>query len=145
VIDLTGAEWRVGRVWLGRAAPRFRRMGKKAGGDVGREASAWVPFDLGSWGDVEAVLAVVVVLLLIVFVIIPLLLFGADLVIVGGALAASITGRLLLGRPWTVQAECVDGHHELMSWSVSGWRRSRLAIEEIAQAIAAGSQPHLRE
>jgi hypothetical protein len=115
---------------------------KEGARDVGWGLPNWVPFDFGDLGDVEAVVAVVVAVVLIVFVIIPLLLFGVELVVVGGALAASIISRMLLGRPWTVEAERVGGRREVLSWSVSGWRRSDRAIDEIAQALAAGSRPH---
>jgi hypothetical protein len=137
-----GTEWRVGRVWIGRGAPRFRKVRSEAAGDIGGQVPNWVPVDIGSWGDLEATIAVVIALVLLVFVIIPLLLFGVELIIVGVAVAASIIGRLLLGRPWIVQAQSIGRTREVRTWRVSGWRRSRQVIAEIAQGLAAGSDPN---
>jgi hypothetical protein len=138
VVSPSGTEWRVGRVWLARPAPRVRRVWKRDAGDVGWD---WVPFDLGDWADLEAVILIAIALVLVVFVIVPLLLFGVELIVVGGALAASIIGRLLFGRPWIVRAESLGGTREVLSWRVSGWRGSERAMDEIAQALAAGSNP----
>ncbi len=103
---------------MGRRAPRLRRVSGDAAGDIAN----WVPFDIGDWGDLEAAIAIAIALLLIVFVVIPLFVFGIELILVGVAVAASIIGRLLLGRPWIVAAERGD-KGETVLWEVSGWRR----------------------
>jgi hypothetical protein len=73
-------------------------------------------------------------------VLIPLLLFGVELVIVGCLLAAGILARLLLGRPWLIEAQLIDGAR-ILEWQVSGWRRSQRLIEQVASDLEAGREP----
>jgi hypothetical protein len=136
-----GVEWRVGRRWISRRLPRWRkvRVGKPREGDVA-EAVLTIP-DPGGLDDIGAAILVFVGLVVVVFVVVPLLLFGVELIILGLVLAASIAGRALLGRPWVVQASPVEGDAQVMAWKVSGWRTSARAIGEVATALEAGLDP----
>lgn len=136
-----GVEWRVGRRWISRRLPRWRkvRVGKPREGDAA-EAVLTIP-DPGGLDDIGAAILVFVALVVVVFVVVPLLLFGFELIILGLVLAASIAGRALLGRPWIVQATQVEGDARVMAWKVSGWRTSARVIEEVATALNAGLDP----
>jgi hypothetical protein len=136
-----GVEWGVGRRWISRRLPRWRkvRVGKPREGDVA-EAVLTIP-DPGGLDDIGAAILVFVALVVVVFVVVPLLLFGVELIILGLVLAASIAGRTLLGRPWIIQAGPVDGDAQVMAWKVRGLRRSARVIGEVAVALEAGLDP----
>ncbi len=136
----SGEEWRVGRRWIGRDMPRWRKVRMRK---VESDPSLYVP----GGGDLED-LALGVLLLVggvvVVVILIPLLLFGVELIALGFLIAASILGRSLLGRPWVIRAAPVDGDAgETISWKVVGWRRSSRLIDEVATALAAGMAPPL--
>jgi hypothetical protein len=135
----SGATWRIGRVWRGRGDERRRKPVLRW-----RDGGRWLPSDFGGVDSLEGLLVVVVVVVLVVFVVIPLLLFGIELIIIGIAFAASIVGRLFLGRPWIVAAESQDETREVLAWEVSGWRRSGRVIDEVARAISTGRDPKPR-
>lgn len=140
----SGTTWRIGRLWRGRGDQRRRRP-VLAWRDGGSDAGNWLPSDIGGVDSLEGMLVVVAVVVLVVFVVIPLLLFGIELIIIGIAFAASIVGRLFLGRPWIVVAESQDETRDVLAWEVSGWRRSGRVIDEVAQAISTGRDPEPRE
>jgi hypothetical protein len=136
VTSPSGVEWRMGRRWLGGRIPRFRRVTAEAGSDIAWQSGNWLPGDVADWGDLEGWLVAVVALVLIVFVLIPLLLFGVELIVLGAVVAASLIGRLFLGRPWVVAARSNDG--QVLTWNVKGWRRSGRLLDDAARALATG-------
>ena len=139
-----GMEWRIGRRWISRGLPHWRRVrfGKPRAGEAA-EAVLMLP-DIGDV-DLGATVLVVVGVAVVAIVVIPLFLFGIELVVLGLVVAAGIVGRTLLGRPWVVRAVPVGGGAQVLAWRVSGWRRSARVIEEIAAALDAGRDPQLAE
>jgi hypothetical protein len=143
----SGDEWRIGRRWISRSLPRWRkmRMGKISPGDAA-EAAWWsIPTpdfgDVGGLDDFAAAIALVVAAVVIALVLIPLLLFGIELVIAGLVIAVGILARGLLGRPWVVQAIPGDRASDSLAWRVRGWRRSGRLIDEVAASLASGLTP----
>jgi hypothetical protein len=137
----SGDEWKVGRRWLGRRTrlPRWRRATDL--GIDGFDAASLLDFDSG----IAVGIALLVIGVLALFVLIPLLLFGIELIAVGAVLAAGILGRVLLGRPWTIEARNLQSN-VTRTWEVSGWQQSATTIGEISATLAAGGQlPHPRE
>jgi hypothetical protein len=136
-----GVEWRVGRRWLSRRLPHWRkvRMGKPRAGDAA-EAVLTIP-DFGGLDDLGAAVLVVVAVVVVAVVVVPLLLFGIELIVLGLVVAAGIVGRALLGRPWVVQAAPADGEAHVLAWKVGGWRRSARVINEVATALNSGLDP----
>jgi hypothetical protein len=107
----------------------------RLGGTADAAASAdWSPADLL---ELDA-LVIVVALVVIVFVVIPLLLFGIELIIAGAVIAIGAIGRLLLGRPWTIEAASSSG--QTVTWRVAGWRDSREAVDDAARTLEAGHE-----
>ncbi len=141
VIDPTGTQWRVRRVWLTRKTPRLRRVKTP---DLSSASGFPLP-DVSAADQAEVILAAIVALVVIVFVAIPLLLFGLELLIVGLVLTAGALGHLLLGRPWVIQAWTADPNGASYEWQIAGWRRSGAAIDQIATALVAGENPNLLE
>jgi hypothetical protein len=131
-----GTEWRVGRRWLTRGMRHNWAWRRKKGGDV-------ADFDLleGLPGlDLDEALLFVAAVLVVLLVLIPLLLFGFELVLVGCVLAASLVGRLLLGRPWLIEARTVTpaSAGRVVQWQVSGWRQSNELVRDVAADLTAG-------
>lgn len=106
---------------------------------------------LGQLGGIDsgegavAILVAIVAIVLAVFVLVPLLLFGVELIIVGVAIALGMLGRLFLGRPWVVAAECLDSPGTGFAWRVSGIRRSQRVLDQVAAALEAGATPEPAE
>jgi hypothetical protein len=139
VVAPSGVEWRIGRLWVSRRLPRWRRV------HLGEGASdaAWnIPIpDVGSVDDLAAVVLIVVGAVVFAVVLVPLLLFGIELIIVGLLIAAGILGRSLLGRPWIVRASPASDDDRVVAWKVSGIRRSTRVIDEVATSLTNGLPP----
>lgn len=131
-----GEEWRVGRRWITRGRPRWRRV--PAGKATGEALS--LP-DIGDPQDLAASLAIVLGAIVVAAIIIPLLLFGIELIVLGFVIAGSIAGRGLLGRPWIVEAHPVGASVPTYAWRVSGWRQSARLVDDVAAALSAGLNP----
>jgi hypothetical protein len=102
-----GVQWRVGRLWINRRLPKWRRV------RLGETASdaAWsspIP-EVGSLEDLAGGVAIIVGIVVFAVVLIPLLLFGIELILLGLLIALGILGRGLLGRPWVVRATPAGG------------------------------------
>ena len=69
----------------------------------------------------------------------PLLLTLAVVLLIGiPVLAATLFGRVALGRPWRIEA-IRDG--ERRAWDVAGWRESRLAMDELRRSALGTGEP----
>jgi hypothetical protein len=132
----SGEDWHVGRRWITRGLPRWRRV---PAGKSGAEALS-LP-DMGGPEDLVVSIAVILGAIVVAVILIPLLLFGIELIVLGFAIAAGILGRGLLGRPWIVHATRTGESTPELSWKVSGWRGSARLIDEVATALAAGLDP----
>ncbi len=136
----SGEDWRVGRRWISRELPRWRkvRMGKARAGDAADVLS--IP-DFGGLDDIGAAVLVIVAVVVVAIVVVPLLLFGIELIALGLVVAAGIVGRTLLGRPWVIRATPLGDGAKALTWQVIGWRRSTRVIDEVVTALAAGMSP----
>jgi hypothetical protein len=135
-----GGRWRVRRRWLDRPLPalgrRFRESRQK-GLEEGVVDGLW-GFDIGEgWAGIAFVAALV----LIVFVLLPLLGVALELIALIFVLCSGVIGRVLLGRPWTVEAVPQDEHADTFSLPVKGWRRADDVAADLAQVIAATGRP----
>jgi hypothetical protein len=134
-----GAEWAVGRRWMTRKVRRSWKWRRRTSSDL------IASFPGGDWaGDsLGGAVLILVGVLIIALVLVPLLLFGIEFIVVGCVLAASLAGRVVLGRPWTVEARTLGpaGSERHLEWSVPGWRRSGKVIDAIAKDLTAGREP----
>jgi hypothetical protein len=133
----SGQQWRVGRSWISRRLPRWRRVRV---GEASGEALLSIP-DGGSLDDLGVALLVAVGALVVAVILIPLLLFGIELILLGLAIAAGILGRGLLGRPWVVRATPHDNPAGALTWKVAGLKRSARVIDEVSSALSSGLDP----
>lgn len=134
VTDPEGARWRVRRRWLmAPIRPRYR------GADASNFDLPGGGFDAadGVLGAIVAVIAIIVLAAFVAFVVIPLALLLVEVLIFLVLAGAGLAGRVLLRRPWTLEARRL-GASTRMTWSVAGWRDSREALDEIAAALQAG-------
>ncbi len=142
----SGQEWRIGRRWIGRPIPRWRKMRsrkthKADGGRIDAAEALFSVPDFNGLDDLGAAVFIVLALVVIALVLVPLLLFGIELILLGLLVAAGIVGRTLLGRPWIVQAIPSDDKADTLTWPVVGWRRSTRVIKEVATSLEAGRNP----
>lgn len=139
-----GTRWRVRRRWLDRPAPkpwtrwRRQRAHRDDGADVG---SRGVEALLDGIDSLALAAAVVAALALVVFVLLPLLGIALELAIVLALLASAVFGRVVLRRPWTIEAVGVEDAGRRSAFAVTGWRRSRRALAALAAAIEATGPP----
>jgi hypothetical protein len=62
---------------------------------------------------------------------------GVESFDLASGLVFDTVGRLLFGQPWTIEA--VSGRQR-RTWEVTGWQRSRLAVDQIAWALEHGEE-----
>lgn len=136
-----GRSWRVRRRWVprlgdetvwGRVRRRFRQVVRRVG-----DAADAEPGCLEIFGDGILIgLAVVAFLLIALFVVIPLLIAIVDLAILLLLALLGIAARVLLGRPWQVQAVADDGTR--LEWRIVGWQASADLVVQVEQCLVGG-------
>jgi hypothetical protein len=103
---------------------------------VGLESFSW-----GADSSIVASIAVAVLIAVRVFLLLPLIGIALELILVFVVLSSGIVGRLVLRRPWIIEARNLDDPERSISFKVKGWRRSGQAIEELIRAIPASGLP----
>lgn len=128
-----GNRWYVRRVWLP-WRPKWRGRRKKPELRVNDrvEDAAGCLFD---WD----VLLVIVALLVAVFFAWPLLLALAELAVLGLLALLGVLARVILRRPWIVEATPATGPGR-WRWKVVGWRRSGEVVELVAAQLGTGAR-----
>jgi hypothetical protein len=90
--------------------------------------------------------AIAALLAAVVFFLLPLIGIALELAALIALLGSGIVGRVLLRRPWTIEAIDLDRPERSVAFAVKGWRRSRRAIAELDEALRANGPPaRLRE
>lgn len=144
VVAPDGREWRVRRRWLPRLGSdslwaRFRRRTRRTRDMAGDLADADPGcLDVLGEGFVFAI-GVVAGAIVLIFIVIPLLVALVDVLVLLVLLVLSVLARIVLRRPWTVEARTAAD--EVRTWRVVGWRASGQRRDEVAAAIAAGVDP----
>jgi hypothetical protein len=91
---------------------------------------------IGDIGDgIVIALMFIVVAVLAIFVVVPAIVAVLDLLIVLAVAGLGSVGRVLLRRPWVIEA--TDGHLRYR-WRTIGWRASRRKIDDVASEFAVG-------
>jgi hypothetical protein len=137
-----GSHWQVRRRLLERPLPDLRERFRGS-----REGRAEDALDL-IWGldlidSSLTPLAIAVGLILVVLVLLPLLGIALELIVVLILLGSGVLARVVLRRPWVIEARNLDDRDRSVSYGVSGWRASGEAIEALRTAIAAAGPPEL--
>ncbi|HEV7774091.1 MAG TPA: hypothetical protein VGO48_12480 [Conexibacter sp.] len=142
-----GERWRVRRRWLDRPAPRpwtrWRRSRKRK--DDSEAGGGWLSdaalTGVDSLGGLGLVIGAVVVIALLVFVLLPLIGIAFELALLIGFVMSGLFGRVVLRRPWTIEAVSLDEPGRRSAFAVTGWRRSRRSLAALASAIETTGLP----
>lgn len=136
VTDIDGRAWVVRRRW----APRHvsmarswleRRRAERGGGD----GSGWADlFTLPADLDDLAFVAIAIAVIVLLFVAgVPLLLAVVDLAVVLVLTLLGVLARVVLRRPWTVEARSDDG--SVVERQVVGWRAAGEQVALLAHEV----------
>jgi hypothetical protein len=139
-----GRTWVVRRRWtprigedsvLDRLRGRFRRSAKRADTAGGYSLFSAILV------DDFAVVVRWVVIVVVATLLIVLSAFAAvvEVVLLLLLVVAGVGSRVLLDRPWTIEADPEDG--DRLSWRETGWRASRDRRDQIATLLQAGITP----
>lgn len=85
-------------------------------------------------------LALAALLLLVVFVLLPLLGIALELIAFLLLLLVGVAGRVLLGRPWIVEAVSADPEERVV-YAVKGWGQSDQALRELRDSVSCTGRP----
>ena len=116
---------------------RSRRRGRRDGGPRWHDALD-IPDVGGDLAGLAIVVAIVVAIVLLVLFGWPLVLVGVDLVWLAFVSIFGVIGRVLLRRPWRVEAR---SGAERRHWYVSGFRAAGRHRDEIARQLQHGQNP----
>jgi hypothetical protein len=143
VQGIDGTGWVVRRRWLPRLGDetlwsrftgRVRSVSRRA-----RDGADPTP-DVFDFDDGILVgIAIVVFVLVAVFLIVPLLVALVDLVLLLALGLLGVAARVVLRRPWTVEARSSAG--TTLRWQVVGWRASGRHARHVVDELAAGRVP----
>jgi hypothetical protein len=137
-----GDRWRVRRRWLDRGLPKlgkgFRRGRKEA------EDSGFLDGILAFEGLLGTAIGLIAIVLAaaVVVVLLPLLGVALELALLVLLLASGLFGRVILRRPWTVEAIDLDDGERSIAFAVKGFGEAGRAAEELAATISASGPPH---
>jgi hypothetical protein len=140
-----GDRWRVRRRWMNRSLPKLWRRWRRDRDDVVRDSLRFLDFADGLAG-VVASLAIGLVFAALLIVLLPLIGLALELGILLALLSSGLIGRVLLGRPWIIEAVNVERSERSAAFAAKGWQHSRRVIEELTTTIPAlGLPTHVAE
>lgn len=88
-----------------------------------------------------AVLGIAIAVGIVVLILLPLLGIALELIALLLVFAYGLFARVVLRRPWIVDAADIDDAEERVAFAVEGWRDSSAALRELRTAIAATGPP----
>jgi hypothetical protein len=136
-----GGHWSVRRRWLDRPFPSLRKRFRAGRRENLEDNVIGGLLNVDDISEGWASLAVAAAVLLIVFVALPLLGVALELIALIFVLCSGVVGRVIFGRPWTVEAVECGGRNRSVSFPVKGWRRAGEAATGLAREVAAGGRP----
>jgi hypothetical protein len=131
----------VRRRWLDRGLPKLRRSfrrGRKEVEDSGLVDGA-VGFD-GLAGTAIMLIAVAIAAAA-VLVLLPLIGIALELILLLLLFTSGLLGRIVLRRPWTVEAIDLDNGERSRAFAIKGFGDAGRAAEELAATISASGPP----
>jgi len=131
-VDPHGNEWVVRRKWVHR---KLRWRGKHGADLLDCADLAALGGDLPVVGVILLAIALVLFAVGAVLLIVPALILVGELLIIVAIVGLGLMGRVLFGRPWTVEAQQLDVG-PAYEWKVSGWRASQDLVSSIAECCA---------
>ena len=95
----------------------------------------------GVGDSLPVAIGVAIAVAVLIFFLLPLIGIALEIILLLMLLSSGIVGRVLLRRPWTVEAINLTHPQRSAVFAVKGWRRSSRAINELTTAIAATGLP----
>jgi hypothetical protein len=135
-----GRRWLVRRRWLDRPLPSLRKRFRRPRGEQVEEG-VFEGLLNTDWSEGAAGIAVTVGFLLVILVVLPLLGVALELIALIFILGAGLFGRIVLGRPWTVEAMERGGQGQSARFPVKGWRRAGETAAQLAREIEITGRP----
>jgi hypothetical protein len=136
-----GDRWQVRRRWLDRGLPKlgkgFRR-GREEAEDSGFLDGA---FGFEGLAGTAVALVAIAVAVAVVVVLLPLIGVALELVLLILLFTSGLFGRIVLRRPWTVEAIDLDDGERSVAFAVKGFGEAGRAAEELAVTISASGPP----
>ena len=135
-----GRTWKVRRRWVERPLPNLRERWRREevdGGDI--LDGLFLADGVEGFGAIGAVVAIGVLIL----VLLPLIGVALEFVVLLLVLAYGLFARVVLRRPWIVDAVDVEDGEQRVAFAVKGWRDSTIALRELRTAIAATGPPEM--
>ena len=133
VVDPEGRTWRIRRRWLSHSVSwRGPRDLTPPGPDL--LDAGLLADDLGCLPAIGIVVTCAVAVALALFFVLPAIVFAVELVAVLLLLLLGALARIVLRRPWTVEAR-VKGTNQGREWKVVGWRASGELVETLAERV----------
>jgi hypothetical protein len=131
----------VRRRWLDRPVPKIRRSLRRANDDAGLEGGLELFPAVDLADSIPLAVGVAIAVALLLFLLLPLIGIALEIAVLIALLSSGIVGRVLLRRPWIIEAVNLDRPERSASFAVKGWRRSRRAIDELAKIITVSGLP----
>lgn len=129
-----GRTWKVRRRWV------HRSVSWRGGRDLPDVPGLDLLDDeFGILAAIGIIITAIVVAALAVFFVIPAVIFAVELLFVLVVVVLAAVARILLRRPWTVEAR-VAGTNEGREWKVVGWRASGELVETVANRVASSGR-----
>lgn len=135
-----GDRWQVRRRWLDRPVPKIRRSLRGANDEIALEGGLEA-LSAGAGDSIPLAIGVAVGVALLVFILLPLIGVALEIVLLLMLLSSGIVGRVLLRRPWTIEAANLGQPQRSAAFAVKGWRRSSQVIGELSRTIPASGLP----
>lgn len=128
------------RRWLDRPVPKLRRSLRDT--DDALESGLEV-LSLPDLDDDSILLSIgiAIVVAILILILLPLIGIALELALLIALLSSGIVGRVLLRRPWTIEAINLDHPERSTAFAAKGWRRSSRAISELAATIPVSGLP----
>jgi hypothetical protein len=136
-----GHRWEVRRRWADRRLPELRRRFREARREKLDGDALWSLWALDFSSGIVLTIGSLVVLAMLILVLVPLVGVALELGVALLLAAAGVLARLLLGRPWTVEAVDLDDPGRRARYAVRGWRGSTREMETLRRRIAATGEP----
>jgi len=105
----------------------------------GSELASWAA-ELPVVGVIFMVLALIIFAIAAVIFVIPALVFVVELLLIVALVGLGLLGRVLLLRPWTVEAR-EQGADFAYEWKTRGWRASGDLRQSVARQLEATGMP----
>jgi len=135
-----GDQWQVRRRWLDRPVPKIRCSLRDADSQVALEGGLET-LSSGLDDSIPLAIGAAIVVALLALFLLPLIGVALEIAILVALLSSGIVGRVLLRRPWIIEAVNLDHPQRSAAFAVKGWRRSSRAIRELTTAIPVSGPP----